>query len=97
MVAANFQKAIKALESINAQTSQLLSMGIDMTESPFIRDCEDIVNAFLSEHYTEDGVDLIYWWLYEKPGSAVLDEESGEVINCLEKLWEYLELHHKNV
>ena len=80
-------------------------------ESDLVMKPEEMLDVFLNSHFTEEGVDWVYYWLYEDIDDKVVTVEvEGDMfrdpgiveyhINSLTELWDFLltdkELYFKN-
>lgn len=68
--------------------------GIDLLNSPLTSLEYKTIDIILNVFFNEDGVSLIYWWLYEdlESDDKKIEEEDGKVIllDSLETLYDYL-------
>lgn len=53
---------------------------------------QGMLDAFAKSYLTEEGEDLLYWWLYEDVDKIIADSETKEEadVNELENLVDYL-------
>lgn len=93
MVKGNFIEVVNSLEAINSRCFKLSEMGIDIADSDIVSNAECIAMAIFKENYTDEGIDWIMWWVYEK----AYDEEGKEIISTLDELYEYVESSYKIV
>lgn len=59
-------------------------------ESDFVEHAEELFNSLLKLLFTEEGIDTINWWLYEKSTDPDLKmSKDGEELPCetLDDLW----------
>lgn len=73
---------------------------IDLFESDWYEAVGDMLDTFLKSHFTEDGIDIITWWLFEDVDHTIwqqveptLFEENTEIkyhLNTIDDLWNYL-------
>ena len=100
MVKGNFIEAVNSLEAINSRCFKLSEMGIDIADSDIVSNAECIAMAIFKENYTDEGIDWIMWWVYEKAGDPDIkayDEKGKEIISTLDELYEYVESSYKIV
>lgn len=100
MVKGNFIEVVNSLEAINSRCFKLSEMGIDIADSDIVSNAECIAMAIFKENYTDEGIDWIMWWVYEKAGDPDIkayDEEGKEIISTLDELYEYVESSYKIV
>ena len=62
-----FLNVLMSYKSLSEDFSELYGMGFDFMEGKYLLETkvERILNATLSSHYTEEGVDWITWFIYE--------------------------------
>jgi hypothetical protein len=62
-----FLNVLMSYKSLSEDFSELYGMGFDFMEGKYQLETkvERILNATLSSHYTEEGVDWITWFIYE--------------------------------
>lgn len=67
---------------------------IELYETPLFEYPSNMFDNFIYSHFTEEGSDLIFWWMYEDvPKIIYQDTIFGEVetnIEDIEDLWKYL-------
>ena len=100
MVKGNFIEVVNSLEAINSRCFKLSEMGIDIADSDIVSNAECIAMAIFKENYTDEGIDWIMWWVYEKAGDPDIkayDEEGKEIISTLDEHYEYFESSYKIV
>ena len=70
-----------------------------------------LLDIFLSSHFTEEGVDTIYWWLYESVDKVIYVTEEADMfreeteeavpVRTIGQLWNFFErepeVYFKNV
>ena len=95
MVKGNFIEVVNSLEAINSRCFKLSEMGIDIADSDIVSNAECIAMAIFKENYTDEGIDWIMWWVYEKAGDPDIkayDEEGKEIISTLDDFGEALSM-----
>jgi hypothetical protein len=51
----------------------------------------DLFNFVLQKYFNEDGIDLIYWWLYEDVDKTITSEDGSKIeLNSARDLYDYL-------
>jgi hypothetical protein len=62
-----FLNVLMSYKSLSEDFSELYGMGFDFFEGKYQLEIkvEKILNATLSSHYTDEGVDWITWFIYE--------------------------------
>ena len=98
----NFVAMINAIERYDAEVERWADFGIELYELPICELTWEIINMYLEEMFTRDGVDWINWYIYERKSiftGEVLpcfDEEGKEFyVNTPEDLWKLVEQHQK--
>ena len=80
-----FDKQMETLESV---------FNSDIFDSPLINNIYEMFDAYIESHFTENGQDLIYWWLYEEVPKKIYEDtlfgEKETDVENLEDLWKYL-------
>lgn len=67
-----------------------------LSESKLCTNAYFIMDIFIDSHFTEEGSDLVYWWLYEDVPKIIYEPENlfeGEReinVEDVEDLWKYL-------
>ena len=93
---------IKLLEEHDDQENRidtLSSVGINIFDSPLIEYGNRMFERLIEAYFTEEGIDWIFWWLYEKDGNPDMkawDENNNEIpMETMEDLWNYVEQYLK--
>ena len=97
-----FEEAVDRLdEAINGNHSTG-----SLYESDWVMAENEIFDSFLSSHFTEEGCDNIYWWLYEDVDKVfyitteedLFNERNEEVVpvRTLGQLWSLFERNPKD-
>jgi hypothetical protein len=102
----NFKKVLDDIRKRDALLEKLNDLGFDFTfDNPFMDSVIDAEEIFFETIYTKEGVDWIYWYLYEQPEFLKRVKEDGDKpeyhawdaegnpmdLSTDEKLWEMLE------
>jgi hypothetical protein len=96
-----FEKLIKTYQKTLSDFRELSQMGFDFAEGKFKLElhCDNMLQIILDSTYTDEGVDWIFWFMFENDfGEKDLDaSENGEKI-CydLPSLWEYIKQYKKH-
>lgn len=93
---------IKLLEERDDQENRidtLSSIGVDIFDSPLIEYGNMMFERLIEAHFTLEGADWIYWWIYEKDGDPDMkawDENHNEIpLETMEDLWNLVEQYLK--
>lgn len=92
-----FKKIIDTISLYNNIIDELEKYGIQIIDSKMSNGLHDLVHEILINTYDEDGVELIYWWLYEDVDKFLYDSETHKKIEDLttvENLFAYLNGNH---
>ena len=96
------EEFIELLREQDAQEDRinaLSSMGLYIFDSPLIEYGNKMFARLIKAYFTEEGVEWIYWWLYEKDGDPEMkawDENHNEIpMETMEDLWNYVEQYLK--
>ena len=67
------------------------SIGLDLYETPLCATLDTIFDTWLNSITNDDGVDLIYWWLFEDVEKNIYkDEEVIATLTDEESLYNYM-------
>ena len=91
-----FVKQIQLIQQLNIKTDQLKDIGINIIESPLYDIPAKLFDNFIETVCTDDGVDLVFWWLYEDVDKVICEhigeaEEQKISLDTVYQLYEYLE------
>ena len=64
--------------------------GIRLIDSDLITDSYNIFDAAIALSFTEEGQDLVFWWLYEDVPKIIYIEETKIDVENIEDLWNYM-------
>ena len=64
--------------------------GIRLFESDLITDTYNIFDAAIALAFTEEGQDLVFWWLYEDVPKIIYNKETKIDVEDIEDLWKYM-------
>lgn len=64
--------------------------GIRLIDSDLITDSYNIFDAAIALSFTEEGQDLVFWWLYEDVPKIIYIEETKIDVEDIEDLWNYM-------
>jgi hypothetical protein len=85
-----FLNVMMSYKSLSEDFSELYKMGFDFFEGKYQLESkvERMLNATLSSHFTDEGIDWITWFIYEndwgeKDWSSIptFDKETGKIID----------------
>lgn len=64
--------------------------GIHLIDSDLITDSYNIFDAAIALSFTEEGQDLVFWWLYEDVPKIIYIEDTKIDVEDIEDLWNYM-------
>lgn len=65
--------------------------GISFYESDLHKCYYSLFDLLLGESFNSDGIDLIYWWMYEDVDKVITNEDDSTIeLNSAEDLYDYL-------
>lgn len=77
-------KGIKFLEDLD-------DIGLDLYESPLSTSNDSLFDIWINTFVTEDGSDLIYWWLFEDVDKVIYkDDKIIATLETVEDLFDYM-------
>lgn len=87
-----FVKIIKNDKIYHTIIDKIEKYGISFYESEPHKCYYNLFDFVLEQYFNEDGIDLIYWWLYEDVDKVITNEEDNSTIelNSAEDLYDYL-------
>lgn len=90
-----FKEAVDSVSKINDFNDEFYNLHkIDISETDAIQEGWRLFDIFIESHFTDEGSDLIFWWMYEDvPKIIYQDTIFGKVetnIEDIEDLWKYL-------
>lgn len=96
------EEFFKILDSHEAQSNRidkLIEIGLNIWDSDLIEYGNLMFDRVISAYFTDDGVDWISWWLFDKSRNSdlkVLDENGNELpMQTKEDFWEQIKQYRK--
>lgn len=71
---------IETVEKFNEALDSFHNVGIDIYDSHLVESFNKLEDMFMKANFTEEGVDWIYWYLYER-----ISLVTGEVLACYDE------------
>lgn len=98
MTLKEFTEGIKLAQESDSFYDKLRELHIDIIDSFVFEGFNKVLNLFFREYFSEEGFDLICWWLYENVPKVIYysedtifgKEEYKISLNTIEDLWNYL-------
>ena len=69
-------------------------IGIDFIDNPYVAASDKITAYLLKVYFTEKGIDLITWWLYEDVEKEITINNTTIKVNTLDELWHYITIFY---
>lgn len=85
-----FVKIIENDRTYHAIIDKIEKCGILIYESEPHKCYYTLRDILLEQFFNSDGIDLIYWWLYEDVDKVITNNNSTIEINSAEDLYDYL-------
>lgn len=96
-----FKEQIDLIKAVNENLDELNKLHFDIFDTDLINNCLKIFDNFILSHFTEEGSDLVFWWLYDDVKKVIYEtvtpdiftKESKEIeinVEKIEGLWEYM-------
>ena len=86
-----FEKVIKLKQQFDQHLNDAERvLGGNLIETHLVQDSEFIFDAFIDSHFTDEGSDLVYWWLYESVPKKIWDSNVEYDVEELKDLWDYI-------
>lgn len=101
MTKEGFVKLIENAQNYSKELDRWSDFGIDLFELPISELGWGFLNTVLPELFSDEGVDWINWWLFEKPGLGgdpnQAYDENGNVIptDTIDDLWNIVKDYQK--
>ena len=102
----SYQEFDSAVERISKAIVGKHSWSIDLFESDWFMAVGKMLDIFLKSHFTDDGVDMITWWMFEDVDHIVwqqveptLFDDTEEIkynLKTIDDLWDYLMEYKEN-
>lgn len=62
----------------------------DLFEIDLVQISYAFFDNYICSHFTEEGSDLVFWWLYESVPKVIYTNETEYNVEDLKDLWKYL-------
>lgn len=62
----------------------------DLFEIRLVQIAFSFFDNYIMSHFTKEGSDLVFWWLYESVPKVIYDSEVEYNVEDLEDLWDYI-------
>jgi hypothetical protein len=86
-----FVKIIENDRTYHDIIDRIEKCGISFYESDLDNCYNYLFDFILQKYFNEDGIDLIYWWLYEDVDKIITNEDGSKIeLNSARDLYDYL-------
>lgn len=87
-----FMDAIEAYKKGIDFLRKMDDMGLDLYDTPLCSASDVMFDKWLSQITNEDGIDLVYWWIFEDVEKKIYDLNGNETNNIedLGSLYDYM-------
>ena len=85
-----FREFIELVKKYEDISDSWYNLGIDILNSDLFNISDKISSLFISSHFTNEGYDLVTWWLYENVSKEIYENDTTIVIDTVDKFWEFL-------
>lgn len=85
-----FVKAIESIEESNRFLYDVKRIGLELYETPLNYTIDSLFEIIMESNFTGYGIDLIYWYLYEKcEGPETIESLKGDpiIVDTVDDLW----------
>ena len=87
----DFTKGLKSYKNYVDHLDALEELGVDLCEGPISYAIDTIFDLWCNEFLNEEGVDLIYWWLFEDVTKEIYkDDKVIATLDTVEDLYNYM-------
>lgn len=93
----NYKYFTDCMEGIaNTLAGKNSYVSIDFWECDWYEAVTKLFDTFIDSHFTQDGQDLIYWWMYEDVDKVITVDNTEYSVESIEDLWKYIETYSKD-
>lgn len=86
-----FKNILETYLGATKYTDQLCDLNFDLYESPIWSAMDIILDEWGDTILTEEGLDLLYWWLFEDVDKVIYIEEEQKIdVASIENFYNYL-------
>jgi hypothetical protein len=96
-----FKEQIDLIKAVHKNLDELNKLHFDIFDTDLINNCLRIFDNFIVSHFTEEGSDLVFWWLYEDVKKVLYETIAPDIFNGepkkieiniekIEDLWAYM-------
>lgn len=85
-----FKEAISLIKEFMSLGESLHKLDIDIINSKLYDIPGRLFDILIETNFTEEGMDLVFWWLYEDVPKEVTDNAVKYDLESIDALWKYL-------
>lgn len=85
-----FKEAISLIKEFMSLEESLHKLNIEIADSKLFSIPGRLSDMLIETNFTEEGIDLIFWWLYEDVPKEVTDNMVKYNLESVDALWKYL-------
>ena len=91
MTLETFKQIVFLLKKDSERSDKLYKLGMDVIN--FNDELHGVINLLFKAHYSEEGEDMISWWLWEDTDKFLFDGEGNQThdLTKIEDIWKYVE------
>lgn len=90
MTKEQFIKQIELMQSFNDTIDQFVELGMNLVETPLFNIPAEMFDNFIDSICTEDGSELVFWWMYEEVDKVIYVDGKEIHLDTLDQLYNYL-------
>lgn len=85
-----FKEAISLIKEFMSLEESLHKLSIEIADSKLYSIPGRLFDMLIETSFTDEGIDLIFWWLYEDVPKEVTDNMVKYNLESVDALWKYL-------
>lgn len=85
-----FNNVLNVYSEATSYTDKLCELDFDLYESPIWNTIDVILDEWGSNILNAEGLDLLYWWLFEDVDKIIYTDEEQIDVASIENLYNYL-------
>lgn len=82
------------MQSFNDKIDQFIELGMNLVETPLFDIPAKMFDNFIDSVCTEEGSDLVFWWLYEDVDKVIYglsNNEENFSLDTIDQLYDYMD------
>lgn len=85
-----FVKLINTIDLFEKEVDKWNNLGLNIFETELCNSVWELIGITLKSHFTEQGYDWIYYYIYEDYHKVFDDNENEIPLNTVDDLWEFV-------